>query len=163
MQVAEQTKELKYKLKGIENILLVEVLIRSLKGNQNNPLLPPPIKSNQRNLFQSAASYSKALSANLGVVTNITNKRMDTLSVIIELLNEISPNADYVIQNLVEFLRVLITCSKGSKIDGEKYEALLSFFITEVQNEYDGKETNIIYSKENNTLEQRKKEKIYGT
>jgi hypothetical protein len=160
-----ETADVKHNLKSMENILLAEVLLRSLKGNQNNKLLPSTIRSNQRNLFQSASSYSKALGELLNTSTKITNQRMDNVTVIIELLNEINSNADYVIQNLLEFLRVLVNCSNGNKIDSDKYAALLQYFITEVQNEYNGKETTLVYNKEEHSLKQLKtpKEKIYGT
>jgi hypothetical protein len=155
-------QDLKFKLKNTENILLTEVLIRSLKGNQNNTALPATIRSNQRNLFSSAVAYSKALISHSGYKAQVTNRRMDTISTIVELLNDISPNADYVVQDLVEFLRVLARCSGSDKINTDKYAALLHYFRNEVENEFAGKETTLNYNNETNTISQTKQEVIYG-
>jgi len=161
MEIPHNTQELKFRLKNIENILLAEVLIRSLKGNQSNTALPATIRGNQRNLFSSAVSYSKSMVTHTGYKAQITNKRMDTLSVIIELLNKVPADADFVIQNLVDFLKIVSQCR--SKIDTEKYSALLRYFSTEVRNEFEGKETTLNYNSATDTIYQEKEERIHGT
>ena len=163
MVIMNNAQELKFKLKNTENILLTEILIRSLKGNQNNTALSSTIRSNQRNLFSSAVAYSKALITHAGYKTQVTNRRMDTISTIVELLNDIPESADYVVQGLVEFLRVLARCSEGDKIDTDKYAALLHYFRNEVENEFVGKATTLNYNSETDTISQTKQEVVHGT
>ena len=159
MEIQSVTKE---NIKIRENILLTEVLLRSLKGNQHNSLLTKSLKSNQVNLFKSASCYSKGLSELIKVNPIVSNIKMENITTIIELLGKLNSNTDYVLQNLIRFLQIVTSASDSTKVDIRKYNALLQYFTEEVNNELEGKETSLIYNPEEHSLEQKKENRYNG-
>lgn len=150
-----QLTEVKHKLGLEQNLALNKVLLQSLKTTKDSPETSDKLKKLQRDLFLAAVSFENTASKELGISKEeMLSTKFDDLNLIIEFLNDLDESTSLIVQNLIDFLRVLSTFQKAgaARLDPKKYAAILQHIRLEMETEFSGGECTMFFDAENNVL-----------
>jgi hypothetical protein len=144
--------QLKQQGKIRENLVLTEILIQSLKSTKESPLLSEQDKSRQKQLFMSGVAFRNSVEQETKITFSPSNYH--DLVTIVELLEQQTPNTNYIVENFIEFLHTLSRMNAISKIkpNAKKYEAMFRYLTMELEAECTGGECSLFYDEGSDTL-----------